>query len=355
VYSHDTSGIKTLEAGVQLEKEFSPVYTLACGFRLQLAGYDIARRDILLSDNTEIKSSARLSSSAVKSALYAENIFHISSKLLVNAGLRVDSYSANREVAFSPRLLQIYEPSERTRWKAAWGIYYQSPTYRQLLAAARDDVDVQRMQLAHHITVGVERTLERGIRFRAEWYYKSLQRLISYDRMRSGDLIYSSRNDSRGQINGLECEASFRDERVTGWMNVAWMTAKEVKNAPGARWQPSPTDQRTTLNFVFEPTIAEGWVLSLRSMYGSGFAYATDLPGTRLYERKHYPDYKRVDLRLNYSFETGRVRSTVFIEVTNLFSMRNVQSFQGTLYDFATPDYNLLLPMIINAGVRYEY
>jgi len=80
-----------------------------------------------------------------------------------------------------------------------------------------------------------------------------------------------------------------------------------------------------------------------------------DLPGTRSYFFNHYPDYKRLDLRLNYFFTMGPLKSTAFVEITNLFSMRNVRSFKGTLQDPSTPDYNLLLPMIINVGLRFEY
>jgi outer membrane receptor protein involved in Fe transport len=273
----------------------------------------------------------------------------------VNAGLRWDAFSLTGENAFSPRILFSYQVQERTTLKAAWGLYEQTPSYRQILAASRAGDTPQRMQLARHFILGIERGLEKGMRFRAEAYFKQLYRLIGYDRLRSGDLVFSPTNDSKGEISGLECEVSFRDERVSGWLNVAVMKAKEVRDVPGALWHSSPTDQRMTINFVFEPRIAEGWMLSLRSYYGSGFAFVVDQPRTRFYQLDHYPDYKRLDVRLNYSFKTGSLRSTAFVEITNVFSMRNVRSFQGTLYDSATPDYNLLLPMIINVGLRYEY
>jgi outer membrane receptor protein involved in Fe transport len=274
---------------------------------------------------------------------------------LVNAGLRCDAFSLTREVKLAPRLLVSYQADERTFLKAAWGLYYQTPTYYQLLAASQAGEQPQRMQQAIHYLIGIERTLEKGMRVHAEAYFKQLDALISYDRLRSGDFVYSPRNDSRGEIKGVDFEAAFRDERVMGWLSFSWMVAKEVKDAPGEKWHLRPTDQRMTLNFVFEPRLAENWVLSLRSLYGTGFAYVNDLPGTKSYQIDHYPDYKRIDVRLNYSFETGPLRSTAFVEITNLFSMRNVLSFQGTLYDPSTPDYALLLPMIINVGMKYEY
>ena len=354
-WSRDSTGIVLAEGGAHLDAQIADLISVALGFRVQHGDYNISRTEVVRDNGSEHLSSGRMHNSATKTALYSENIVRITPSVQVNAGLRFDSFSLTHEHVFSPRILLSYDVGEQTTLKVAWGLYYQTAMYRQLFAASQAGVEPQRMQLAEHFIVGVENNLRHGMRFRGEAYYKKLDRLISYDRLRTGDFIYSTRNDSRGEIYGLDCEVSFRDERVMGWFNVAWMKAKEVNDTPGSQWHNSPTDQRMTLNFVFEPKIAEGWVLSLRSMYGSGYAYVTDLPGTRSFVRDHYPDYKRIDLRLNYSFKTGPLQTTAFIEITNVYSMRNVRSFQGTLHDDSTPDYNLLLPMIINVGIRYEY
>ena len=353
--SRDSAQIVLAEAKVHIDAKLSDVYSLAAGFRIQSCSYHGIRNESLRIDSIDQFLEGSLNKAVIKSAWYAENIVQVTRDLLVNAGLRCDAFSLTREVKLAPRLLVSYQADERTFLKAAWGLYYQTPTYYQLLAASQAGEQPQRMQQAIHYLIGIERTLEKGMRVHAEVYFKQLDALISYDRLRSGDFVYSPRNDSRSEIKGVDFEAAFRDERVTGWLSFSWMVAKEVKDAPGEKWHLRPTDQRMTLNFVFEPRLAENWVLSLRSLYGTGFAYVNDLPGTRSYQIDHYPDYKRIDVRLNYSFETGPLRSTAFVEITNLFSMRNVLSFQGTLYDSSTPDYALLLPMIINVGMKYEY
>ncbi|MCX6145162.1 MAG: TonB-dependent receptor [Ignavibacteriales bacterium] len=354
-WSRDSARIVLAEAKVHLDAKLSDAYSLATGFRVQSCNYDGIRNESLRIDSIDQFLKGSLDKAVIKTALYAENIVQLTRDLLVNAGLRCDVFSLTHEVKMAPRILVSYQAGERTFLKAASGLYYQTPTYYQLLAANQAGEQPQRMQRAIHYLIGVERTLEKGMRVHAEIYFKQLDALISYARLRSGDFVYSPRNDSRGEIKGVDLEALFSDDRVTGWLSVSWMDAKEVKDGPGEKWHLRPTSQRLTLNFVFEPRLAENWVLSLRSLYGTGFAYANDLPGTKYYQINHYPDYKRIDLRLNYSFEAGRVRSTTFVEITNLFSMRNVLSFQGTLNDPTTPDYTLLLPMIINVGMKFEY
>lgn len=354
-FSRDSARIDLVEAKVHMDAKLSPFYSLAAGMRIQHCDYN-GIRDLTfrINDNDQFLT-GWLDRWEIKSALYAENIVQVTPELLINGGLRCDASTLSREVKLSPRILASYKVDERTFLKAAWGVYYQTPTYSQLLAASQGGEQPQRMQQAVHYLIGVEKNLDKGIRVHAEAYFKQLSSLISYDRLRSGDFVYSPRNDSHGQIRGIDFEMSFRDERVTGWWNLSWMHANEVKELPGEKWHLRPTSQRMTINLVFEPRLAENWVMSLRSFYGSGFAYVNDLPGTRSYQINHYPDYKRIDVRLNYSFETGRLRCTAFVEITNLLSMRNVLSFKGTLHDASTPDYALLLPMIINVGMKYEY
>ena len=354
-WSRDSSRIELAEAKVHVDAQLSESFSVAGGVRLQLCRYDARRQEFFYADSMELPRSGAIATSGVKAGAYLENILLLTPELSANAGFRWDVFSITGENAFSPRLHLSYQVQERTTLSASWGLFYQTPSYHEMLAASQAGEPPQRMQLAKHYIIGIERALERGMQFRAEAYFKQLYRLIGYERLRSGDFVYSATNDSRGETYGLDLEISFRDERVSGWMNASVMKAKEVLNAPGALWHYSPMDQRMAINFVFEPRIADGWILSLRSYYGTGFAYVNDLPHTRLYTRDHYPDYKRLDIRLNYSFKTGPFRSTAFVEITNVFSMRNVRSFQGTLYDDATPDYNLLLPMVINAGLRYEY
>jgi hypothetical protein len=69
----------------------------------------------------------------------------------------------------------------------------------------------------------------------------------------------------------------------------------------------------------------------------------------------HYPEYKRADARISHFFAVAGASSTAYLELLNIFAHRNAFSFTGTQTTPLTPDVNLLLPMIVNAGIRVEW
>jgi hypothetical protein len=323
------------------------------GMDLQQADYDIVRTDRSATAAGDSTVQGRLDRAVTRSAVYLEN--HLEwGRLLVNAGLRLEHASSSGGTKAGPRLLASWRLSGGTRVKGAWGIYYQSPNHTQLLAAEQAGYPAPGMQRAVHYTVGVEQALRRDLSFRIEAYIKTLENLISFERLRNGETVSSARNDARGNIKGIEFEAAFSDPRVFGWINVAVMRAEEVNLYDGKGWRLSPTDQRKSVTTVFEFRMSPQWSVNLRAFYGSGFAYVNDLPGVPDL-RLHYPEYKRADVRLTHARAIGPLASSIYLEVLNIFSHRNAFSFTGTQKNPLTPDVNLLLPMIVNAGVRVEW
>ena len=250
-------------------------------------------------------------------------------------------------------MLVAYRLSGGTTLKASWGVYYQTPNHDQLLAAEREHLPFPHMQKALHYVLGLEQPLRDRVSLRVDGYLKTLTDLISYSRRRSGEIVYSPRNDAKGRTMGVEVEMSIVDERVLAWINLAFMRAREYNFFDGRGWRFSPTDQTKTVTTVFEYRIADRWLLNLRALYGSGFAYGDDLPGVKD-ERLHYPDYKRADARISYTFTKGSTTTTAYLEIMNLFAYRNAFSFTGQLKDHDTPDMNLLLPTIVNVGIRVK-
>jgi hypothetical protein len=74
----------------------------------------------------------------------------------------------------------------------------------------------------------------------------------------------------------------------------------------------------------------------------------TGIPDKRL----HYPDYKRADFRIQYTHAIGGVRGMICLDILNLYSQRNVLSFAGPVLPGQPLDFNLLLPMVVNVGVK---
>ena len=347
------SDISLWDARVQLESRVSPVYSLTAGATIQDAVYDMNQQDVLQGSTGDSLASGSLDRRGEKLGAYVENLFQFTDALLINGGLRFDYAGLTDEGKLSPRLLAAYRLPGGTTLKAAWGVYYQTPNHHQLLAAERDHRPFQHMQKAMHYVLGLEQPLRDRVSLRVDGYIKTLTDLISYYRRRSGDIVYSSRNDAKGQTIGLEMEMTIEDDRVMAWINVALMRAREDNYYDGEGWHFSPTDQTKTVTTVFEYRIADRWLLNLRALYGSGFAYGNDLPGV-VDKRLHYPDYKRADARVSYSFAVGPAATTAYLEIMNLFAQRNVFSFTGQLQAPDTPDFNLLLPTVVNAGIRVK-
>lgn len=357
-WSHDDFKILLYEMKGRLEAKVDDTFLLTVGMDVQQYEYELARRKSDTMGGQDSLTSSTLFQRSSKAAAYVENLIHLDKHVLINAGLRVDRSALTGEVALSPRVLTAYRFDDETTMKAAWGLYYQTPSYQQLFSAASAGNPPQHMQRAVHYIVGLERQLRGGFYFKVEAYYKSLHDLISFERLRGGELIHAPRNDARGEIKGVDFETSFRDERLMGWISFALMEAKEINSFDKRGWRFRPTDQSRTLTAVFEFKVSDAWILNLRSFYGSGFAYATDLPalppGTKD-PRQHYPEYKRIDVRINYSFSAQPFAVTTFAEITNLFGQKNTFSFTGTLHDNGIPDQNLLLPFLLNLGVRIKF
>jgi len=214
----------------------------------------------------------------------------------------------------------------------------------------------QQMQRGVHYLVGLEQPLRKDLTFRVDLYHKDLEGLISFQRLRSGEIIHAPRNDSRGRIDGIDFEASFSDERVFGWVSAAFLIAKEDNQYDNRGWRFRPNDQAKTVTVVFEYKFNEHLKANLRGLYGSGFAYGVDTPGVSSTgspdKRMHYPDYKRADFRIQYADVFGRVRGMIYLDIMNLFSERNVLSFTGPAQPGQSLDFNLLLPTLVNVGIK---
>ncbi len=340
-------------AGVTLESELSDVYSLQAGLSRRESIMDERQAEStgLPSFSSTMFRNLRLNLRPVLLSGFVENLVHIGPRLLLNVGLRVDDNSVPRETRWSPRFLAAYRFASGTTLKAAWGLYYQTANDQQLLAAARFSLPPQHMQQAVHYVLGVEQPLRKDLALRVDLYHKQLDDLISYKRLANGEIVYAPRNDSYGAVNGLDIEASFSDQRVFGWINAAFLIAKQNNrfDTLGRRFLPS--DQAKTVTLVFEYRLSEHLTANIRALYGSGFAYGDNVPGVIDY-RLHYPDYKRADMRFQYSRAFGSVRGMIYLEIMNFFSFQNVQSFSAPGSAIAPPEYNLFLPMVVNVGLK---
>lgn len=308
--------------------------------------------------------------------------------LTVTAGLRFDHFAFNGQSTLSPRLSATYRISSEALAFAAWGIYYQSPTYRELrgkpesgtgiLGALNRDLKAQR---SIHYVAGIERFLpSRRMTVRAEAYYKALSNLISYE-VQNVRIAYSGENDSNGFAAGFDIQ--FRGELVPGlesWINYGFLVTREwfldkyltPYNHGHIR---RPTDQRHTLSVLIQDYVPNdpSWKLGLRFLFGSGLPYTPPVPGPKVgtvriqvpgpRSSAEYPSYKRVDMGATkhidlYTLPSGRtVQLALTGEILNVFDMTNTVAYtwivgaQGIWSRIPTR----LTPRTYNLRMRIEF
>jgi outer membrane receptor for ferrienterochelin and colicin len=81
-----------------------------------------------------------------KLAGYLQDNWQVGDKLILNMGGRMDYFDMNKNLSWSPRLSLSYRLPPGSMLRAAWGIYYQSPTYKQLKSSvpAKNNTKPQR-------------------------------------------------------------------------------------------------------------------------------------------------------------------------------------------------------------------
>lgn len=304
----------------------------------------------------------RATLSAWQSAFYVQDVLDVlpaqPNRLVVTGGLRLDYFAFNGEWTRSPRLSARYRANDRLTLTGAWGIYFQTPTYRELrgkpapgetiLGALNRDLKSQR---AVQFIGGAEYFLPRQrLYLRGEAYYKHLSRLISYD-IENVRVLYSGENDARGHAYGLDVQV--RGEFVPGlesWANYSFLVAREqflptFQDEHTQGWIPRPTDQRHTVSLFVQDYITSdpSWKLHLRTLFGSGLPYTPPQPGPRIGNlvaqvpgdryAARYPRYFRFDLGATKQltvFENGLhspVRLELTGEILNVFNMVNTVSY----------------------------
>ncbi|GAB3583716.1 TonB-dependent receptor [Hymenobacter daeguensis] len=281
-----------------------------------------ARRTRLVSD---------LSLESTRTQGFVQDTWSLDSLRTLTYGARAHYWSTNGQLAISPRIQysQISRAHPNRSFRAAVGVYYQPPFYRELRNQAGDRTDptqplIQtanlnldlRAQKSYHFIVGKEINFQkygRPFKFSAEAYYKYLTDVVPYD-IDNVRLRYFAKNDARAYAAGFDARLS--GEFVKGaesWFSLGVLTTREniaddsmnVVDATGKvtgreakGFIRRPQDQRLNIGVFFQDHLpnnpsVRGYV---NLVFGTGLPFSPpnqpDLRGTDALT----VSYKRVDL-----------------------------------------------------------
>ena len=274
--------------------------------------------------------------------------------ITINAGTRGSYWTYNEELLLSPRATIAYAPlwEKDIVFRAASGIYYQSPFYKELRTPEGTLNHNIKAQKSTHYVMGADYLFYswgRPFKWITEVYYKNLENLIPYkvDNVR---IQYLANDLSNGYAKGIDMKIN--GEFVSGvesWASLSVMKTEEdivgdyITNADGstseAGFIPRPTDQRVNFSMFFQDYIPgnPNYKMHLNMVYGTGLSFGP--PNSEKHQDVlRIPDYRRVDIGFSAVLKDENKKSRikwlnafnsiwVSAEVFNLLDINNTVSY----------------------------
>ena len=290
--------------------------------------------------------------------------------LTINAGTRGSYWTYNEELLLSPRASLAYAPiwKKDVVFRAATGIYYQSPFYRELRTPKGTlNRNIKAQKSTHYVLAADYLFYKWGRPFKwiTEVYYKDLENLIPYkvDNVR---IQYLANDLSNGYATGIDIKVN--GEFVSGvesWASVSVMkTAEDIVgdtktdangNTIEVGYIPRPTDQRVNFSMFFQDYIPNkpNYKMHLNLVYGTGLPFGPP-DGEKHQDVLRIPDYRRVDIGFSAVLKSENKQSKIkwlkpfksiwiSAEVFNLLDINNTVSYLWVAdvsgREYAVPNY----------------
>ena len=286
---------------------------------------------------------------------YAQNTHHWTTnqgKVYLTTGMRMNWWSFTNEVLPSPRVSVVWMPGWKRdfTFRAATGVYYQAPFYKEVRQTLQDDKGVYRIHLndklkaqrSYQLVLGTDyyfRAWGRPFKFTAEAYGKWIDRMESYtvDNVR---VRYSGINDSEGYTVGLDLK--LYGELVPGassWLSVSTMHSKMrfTNDVHQLGWIPNPQEQRYNITLYFQDYIPKypQYKVHLKFIWTEGLPYGYPRNEKMRY-LSHMSDYRRFDIGASRTFsadtdkwmkKSKHVESwSIHLDIFNLVGWQNENS-----------------------------
>ena len=364
-----TSSVRDLRAAGSI--------TAASSSHTHSIGYEVAGQRLAYSVNYPVPlfPSDSLQQRVGSAAVYADELWHLTPSLLVEAGARYDRILSTHTGALLPRFSLKYFVNENLALTAAVGEYGQ-----WIRSLAREDIPLRPvdywigtdsltpMSRARHYVLGVERWVTPSRSFRIEGFYKRYERLLEPnpfdDPQVHGDEFLPVKGWSTG-ADLLLRQFESQSGRFAGWIAYTY-TLNSRTDSTGYRFFPAQ-DRRHDVNLVGSwrfprYTLAARFNLATGTPYtrvvgvfdrviyqpGGGYTTQGDLPtlefltGPRNGDR--LPLTQRLDISVSRNFVPHGFTITPYLSIMNTYNAHNVF---GYAFDYtAVPPSRIPLPQL---------
>ena len=303
-------------------------------------------------------------------------------EVFYNAGLRSHTWTVSgdgvtdskTQTVFSPRAQFAIKPDweKDMMFRAAAGLYYQPPFYRELRDSSGTVQPNVKAQQSFHIVLGNEYSFqiwERPFKLVTEAYYKGMTDVNPYT-LENVRIRYSANNNAKAYAYGLDLRIN--GEFVPGtesWFSFGYLKTEE--NIDNRGYIARPTDQRLKFGALFQDYVPN---MPDLKMY-LNLVYNTGVPGGSpsyadpyLYQLR-LRDYRRADLGISYQLVNPEktydarwkksVRElSIGFEIYNMFNNQNsiTNTWVRDVYSkaqYAIPNY--LTPRVFNVRLSARF
>lgn len=318
-------------------------------------------------------------------AAYASDRIALSPHLVVEAGARVDAQSyAPDGTHVAPRINAVYALGAHATLRASWGRFYQAQGINEL--QVEDGVTTfLRAERADHRVLGAEYDFGGGYSARAELYDKRFSQLRPrFENIFNRVVIFPELHADRLRIDAIRAEARggellFRKTgtKFSGWISYARASVHDVlEGAPGSASLspvvvPRSWDQRHTATFNVDYRLGTHWNFDMAGVYHSGWP-TTPVNGVLVdgefhtvlgaYNSDRLPAYRRVDLRASHNLDMSLGGLTFFVELFNVFGVRNVSGVDGYSFNLDATGAlvghrhnEVILSVVPSFGITYSF
>lgn len=265
-----------------------------------------------------------------KSALYLQSSYAVFQPLTVSAGLRLDHFQLIDEIIASPRIAVSYRILEYTSLNAAWGKFIQTPASYQISPDPRNR-SLSSSKAIHYVA-GIEHRFADDTRGTVEVYHKDFHDLV-VDPDSSNLLV----NSGSGYARGIEF--SLQKKFTGGYVGSAsysYSVSRRRDNSAGVEYD-FEYDRPHIVNLIAGMELGETWQLGVKFQYASGNPYTPVVgvinKGGVVYlvdgpmNSFRYPDYHKLDVRLDKQFILSGWLLTAYIDLWNVYNRDNIMSY----------------------------
>ena len=308
-------------------------------------------------------------------AVYASSRLRVTDRLAAEVGARWDeqTYGADADQQFAPRINLAFDASATTRLRASWGEFQQAQSINEL--QVEDGVaEFGPTQLADVIVLGLEQDLPGEQALRVEAYSKDYRELRPrYENLLDPLSLLPELRWDRVRIAPESARARGVELLLTrksvspwnGWLNYAWATVEDRESGVDT---PRGWDQKHAFGGGVSWT-SDPWVATLAATWHSGWpttsvrldepveAPPEVLVGTR--NDIQLKDFLSIDARVSRRFTLRHGDLDAWFEVTNLTNHGNPCCEEYRVLDGPPPvlfkDEDNWLPILPSVGVLWRY